>query len=114
MKNELSAEANRLKAQIEALRLNEDLNIKDKMSYSINLIGNLGTFFQSAPCEVKIKLLGSIFPEKIEFDGNKYRTNTYNKMLDIIYQETKQLQGRKKKKSPQNEGDFGRVPRAGA
>ena len=107
------AEANRLKAQIEALRLNEDLNIKEKMSYSFNLIGNLGTFFQSAPCEVKIKLLGSIFPEKIEFDGKKYRTKSYNKMLDIIYQETKQLQGRKKKKSPQNEGDFGCVPRAG-
>ena len=32
-------------------------------------------------------------------------------MLGIIYQETKQLQGRKKKKYPQNEGDFGRVPR---
>ena len=30
-------------------------------------------------------------------------------MLDIIYQETKQLQGRKKKKYPQNEGEFGRV-----
>ena len=107
------AEANRLKAQIEALRLNEDLNIKDKMSYSINLIENLGTFFQSAPCEVKIKMLGSIFPEKIEFDGKNYRTKSFNKMLDIIYQETKQLQGRKKKKSPQNEGDFGCVPKAG-
>ena len=60
-----------MKAQIEALKLNEDLNIKEKMSYSFNLIGNLGKFFQSAPCEVKIKLLGSIFPEKIEFDGKK-------------------------------------------
>jgi hypothetical protein len=39
------AEANRLKVQIEALRLNEDLNIKDKMTYSFNLIGNLGTSF---------------------------------------------------------------------
>jgi len=107
------AEARRLKTQIESLRLNEDLNIKDKMSYSINLIGNLGRFFQSAPCEVKTKLLGSMFPEKIEFDGKKYRTNSYNKMLDIIYQETKQLQGRKKKKSPEKEGDFIQVPEAG-
>lgn len=107
------ADASRLKAQIETLRLNEDLNIKDKLTYSINLIGNLGTFFQSAPCEVKVKLLGSIFPEKIEFDGKNYRTKSYNKMLDIIYQETKQLQGRIKKKSPKNEGDFGQVPEVG-
>lgn len=34
-------------------------------------------------------------------------------MLDIIYQETKQLQGHKKKKSPKNEGDFGSVPEVG-
>ena len=104
------AEANQLRNQIEALRLNEDLNIKDKLSFSINLIGNLGTFFVSAPCEVKIKLLGSMFPEKIEFDGEKYRTKSYNKMLDIIYQETKQLQGHKKSKSPKKTGDFGWVP----
>ncbi len=51
-----------------------------------------------------------MFPEKIEFDGKNYRTKSYNKMLDIIYQETKQLQGHKKKKSPKNTGDFGRVP----
>ena len=89
------------------------MKIKDKLNYSINLIGNLGEFFTSATPEVKIKLLGSIFPEKIEFDEKKYRTKSYNKLLDVIYQETKQLQGRKKKKSPQNEGDFGCVPRAG-
>ena len=46
------------------------------------------------------------------FYGN-YRTKSYNKMLDIIYQETKQLQGYKKKKSPKKSGDFGRVPGAG-
>ena len=106
-------EASRLKAQIESLKLNEDLHIKDKLTYSINLIGNLGTFFQSAPCEVKIKLLGSMFPEKIEFDGKKYRTKSFNQMLEIIYVETKQLQGYKKSESSKNEGDSGSVPRAG-
>ena len=106
-------DADRMKMQIESLKLNEDLNIKDKLTYSINLIGNLGTFFQSAPFEVKVKLLGSIFPEKIVFDGKTYRTTSYNKMLDLIYQETKQLQGRKKTKSPKKKGDFSRVPRAG-
>ena len=36
---------------------------------SINIIGNLGEFFRTAKPEIKILLLGSIFPRKIEFDG---------------------------------------------
>ena len=52
----------------------------------------------AAPVEVKIKLIGSIFSEKIEFDGKNYRTNSYNQVLDLIYQQTKELQGCKKKK----------------
>ena len=33
-----------------------------------------------------------MFPEKIEFDGKKYRTKNYNKVLDFIYQQTNKLQ----------------------
>lgn len=41
----------------------------------------------------KIPVLGSMFPEKIEFDGEKYRTCSYNKVLGIIYQQTNELRG---------------------
>lgn len=40
-------------------------------------------FFRDAPVKVKIKLLGSMFPEKIEFDGKNYRTKAYNKVLGL-------------------------------
>ena len=53
--------------------------------------------FRDAPVKVKIKLLGSIFPEKIEFDGKNYRTNGYNKVLDLIFRETNKLRGNKNK-----------------
>jgi DNA invertase Pin-like site-specific DNA recombinase len=86
-----------LQRRIDTLRLSADLKVKEKLDYSINIIGNLAGFFSQASPEVKIKLLGSIFPEKIEYDGKKYRTKNYNKMLDIIFQETKHLEGRKKK-----------------
>ena len=70
-------------------------------------------FFRDAPVKVKIKLLGSIFPEKIEFDGKNYRTNGYNKVLDLIYKQTKKLRGLEK----ENEESFSTfpasVPRAG-
>ena len=86
-------------------------NIKPKMKYSISLINNIDTFFQDAPVEVKIKLLSSIFPEKIEFDGKKYRTNSYNKVLDLIYQQTKQLRGGENKKVGNSEEYSHSVPR---
>ena len=99
----LQAQASDLDRQIKTLRLSADLKIKPKLTYAVNVIENLGTFFESAPYETKIRLLGSIFPEKVVFDGKKYRTNAYNSMLDIIYQETRQLRGENKKISSKNE-----------
>lgn len=102
-----------LENQIKALRLNEEMKIKDKLDYSFNIIGNLGEFFRSAPTDVKIMLLGSIFPEKIQFDGKNYRTDHYNKMLDIIFQGTNTLRGNKKLESSSNEEDSNSVPPLG-
>lgn len=52
---------------------------------------------KEAYVEVKIKLIGSMFSEKIEFDGKNYRTKNYNKVLDLIYQQTNELRGNNKK-----------------
>ena len=89
------------------------LKVRDKLDYSINIIGNLGEFFRSAKPEVKVLLLGSIFPEKIEFDGKNYRTCSYNRMLDIIYQETNRLRGDIKKESSEKTEDSDWVPGTG-
>ncbi|MBO7049542.1 MAG: recombinase zinc beta ribbon domain-containing protein [Bacteroidaceae bacterium] len=91
-----------LENQIEEQRLINNPSIKKMIDYSINLIANMGKFFEQAPMEVRIKLLGSIFPEKIEFDGENYRTNSYNKMLEYIYQNSKQLQGKRKESDLKN------------
>ena len=40
-----------------------------------------------------------MFPEKFEFDGETYRTNSYNKVLDVIYLQTNELRGQKKRDS---------------
>ena len=102
-----------LKERIGALRMSKDMKVQDKLDYSINIIGNLGEFFRTAKPEIKVLLLGSIFPQKIEFDGKNYRTNSYNRMLDVIYQETNKLQGQKNKKSSEKSEDFSWVPGAG-
>ena len=77
-------------------------DIEPKLDYAINLISKLEGFLRDAPTEVKIQRLGSMFPEKIEFDGEKYRTNSYNKVLDLIYQQTNELCGRHQKEQGEN------------
>ena len=80
-----------IKSKIEMLTGTIKTNIEPKLKYSISLINNIDTFIADAPVEVKIKLISSMFPKKIEFDGIRYRTKSYNKVLDLIYQETKEL-----------------------
>ena len=73
--------------------------LKDKVDYSMNVIANLGNFMKNAPAKVKCKILSSIFPGKIQFDGEKYRTTEYNQVLDLIFQETNKLRGYGEKES---------------
>ena len=54
-------------------------------------------YVRDAPLEVKIRLIGSIFPEKVQFDGKNYRTKKLNRVLDVIYQQTNELRGYKKR-----------------
>ena len=102
-----------LQDRMEVLRLSTDLNIRQKLDYSMNIIGNISMFFRLGDPEVKIKLLGSIFPEKIYFDGKNYRTSRFNHLLDVIFHETKHLQGQKKVESPEKSENSTWVARRG-
>ena len=97
-------EAKELESRIVLLETGNRGNIEPKLNYAISLINNLDKYILDAPVEVKIKLLGSIFDGKIEFDGKSYRTNSYNKVLDLIYEHTNELRGAgKRKEDSQNE-----------
>ena len=104
---------NDLKQQIEIMKNLNRSNIEPKLSYSISLLDNMEGFIREAPVKVKIKLLGSIFPQKIEFDGKNYRTNGYNKVLDLIFQQTKELREPKKVEGERFSSFPASVPRAG-
>ena len=77
-------------------------NRKAKYSW---LQDNLG------PVKVKCKLLSSMFPQKIEFDGEKYRTQSYNQVLDLIFQETRKLREYGEKESEKSTEVSHSVPR---
>ncbi len=79
----------------------------------MNIIGNITMFFRLGDPEVIIKLLGSIFPEKIYFDGERCKTSRFNHLLSIIFHETKNLQGQKKVESPEHSENSTCVARRG-
>ncbi len=86
-------DARELETRIELLETGNRGNIEPKLDYAISLINNLDKYIRDAPIEVKLKFIGSIFDGKIEFDGKSYRTNSYNKVLDLIYEQTNELRG---------------------
>ncbi len=88
-------------------------NLEQKFDYSVNLLANLGGILNTADLEDKINIIGLMFPNKIEFDGNEYRTNSYNKVLDVIFQETSYLKGQKKEETDKISASSVPVPRAG-
>ena len=99
-----------LQSRIELLQTNTKEQ-KEKVDYSVNIIANLGLFMKDAPVKVKCKLLSSMFPQKIEFDGEKYRTHEFNQVLDLIFKETNKLRGYGEKESEKSEADSHSVPR---
>ena len=99
-----------LQGRIELLQT-DTKRLKEKIDYSVNIIANLRNFMIDAPVKVKCKLLSSMFPQKIEFDGEKYRTQSYNQVLDLIFQETNKLRGYGEKESEKTEADSHSVPR---
>ena len=106
-------EVDLLQEKIDILKEGNRSKIKPKLEYSMSLINNIDKFILDAPVETKIKLISSMFPEKIEFDGEKYRTNSYNKVLDLIFQQTNELRGGKKEKGERFSSFSNSVPRPG-
>ena len=101
-----------LKQQIALLSTGRK-GVSDKIDYSVNLISNLTKIMMDAPVKVKCKLIGSMFYDKIVYDGKNYRTTNYNKVLDLIFQETNKLRGYKNGESEDSPDSRALVPRAG-
>ena len=106
-------EVDLLQEKIDILKEGNRSKIKPKLEYSMSLINNIDKFILDAPVETKIKQISSMFPEKIEFDGEKYRINSYNKVLDLIFQQTNELRGGKKEKGERFSSFSNSVPRPG-
>lgn len=54
------------------------------LNEGLPLLCNLSYYYKCVPIELKQKLIGSIFPEKLIFEEKKYRTTKMNEVLNLI------------------------------
>ena len=106
-------ETEKLNQRIQILEDTLNHNIEPKLNYSISLIDNISKYMEETPVDVRLKIIGSIFRGKIIFDGESYRTNELNDVVDLIYQETKQLRKQINKKNGETCYSPILVPKAG-
>ena len=109
----IKKEISNLDNRIQILKTPNKTNLEPKLEYTMSLINNIDKYIRDAPVALKIKLLGSMFYEKIEFDGKNYRTTSYNQVLDLIYQQTNELRGGQNEKGESFSTLSHSVPRIG-
>jgi site-specific DNA recombinase len=94
MKGRYSSEHDRLKKEYQVLngQVGDKRNL---LKTAMNRMQQLGDHYQKANATNKLRLLSSIFPEMIEFDGNKCRTPSINQGLALCLNVDRGLRGNK-------------------
>jgi site-specific DNA recombinase len=112
MKKKLDEDMAALKNQeTQILEQESDFSLYIKKGFT--LVDNLRRFYHDASVEVKQKIVGSIFPQKLVFDQNSYRTSPVNEAFLLITRTINQLQGNKKQNATVSDGIFDDAPPPG-
>lgn len=94
MKMEYTAKLEKLEA-----KLSDDLEVEDSIETLLNRgiksLLSLDRRYIEGDIEDKRKIIGSMYPEKLRFDGRQLRTNRVNEVAMRIYKINKELQRKK-------------------
>lgn len=87
IRNEAEEQLLRLEARlVEATNQNQNtLNIESKVERAISILLNLPEVYRKADINKKREIIGSIYPEKLEFSENNYRTGKVNEVAALMY-----------------------------
>ena len=61
-----------------------ETRLDQHLEYGISVLSNAAFYYANSSLETKQKIIGSIFPGKLIFDGKKYRTAQENTVLSLI------------------------------
>ena len=90
-----------------------ETSFKQYMKYGFSLLHNLSEYYQQAPFEVKQKVIGSIFPERLIYSGNQYRTKTVNSFVSLMCNQSTGYRVEETEKTTLSRGLSSLAPEAG-
>ena len=104
IKRECKEKIERLEEQLSKEGLNaKKVNIDKSLDRALQSIVNIPKLYREGGISTKRAVIGSIFPEKLEFDGKTYRTARMNVIANYIFQINN---GLLQKKNRTNENEF--------
>jgi hypothetical protein len=74
---------------------NDNLDIDELLTESIQKLPGLGELYRRAGIERKREIIGSMYPEKLSFDGSIVRTARVNEIASHIYHINNELRAKK-------------------
>ncbi len=94
IKSETEEKIHRLEARLTAF-VTETTNIEPLLNKAISNISQLDVLYTNGSITQKRKIISSVFPEKLTFDGIQYRTNRVNEAISLMCLIGKQLEDKK-------------------
>lgn len=95
IKSETEEKANRIEAKLTAAS-GPSIDIEPLLDMAISNISRLDVLYEQGTVIQRRKIIGSIFPEKLIFDGFGYRTARVNEAIRLMLLFDKGLQAKKK------------------
>lgn len=83
IKSETEEKINRMEAKLTATA-SPSINVEPLLDMAISNISQLDTLYEQGTVTQQRKIVGSMFPEKLTFDGFQYRTTRVNEALRLI------------------------------
>uniref|UniRef100_UPI0040486804 recombinase family protein n=1 Tax=Algoriphagus sp. TaxID=1872435 RepID=UPI0040486804 len=75
----------------------QESNLERHLKVGLSIMRNVSYYYEMCDIPIKQKIVGSIFPEKLIFDGKNYRTVRMNSFIELISSKSKGLDGYKRK-----------------
>ena len=111
-KKECELEMERIELQLIKIT-NNTWRIDLLLRKAVENLANLVQLYENADVNQKRKIIGSIYPEKIIFDGMQHRTTLLNEAVALIYSVDKGCRENKNGQIEQNFDLSSKVPRNG-
>jgi len=97
MKIEIDEKISRSSIEETHLRQNNE-DFTPQIDFSVALLSNIDIHYDTATPEIKQRIISSIFPDKLVFNENRFRTNSINEVVMLLCTDSRVSKASKKGK----------------